>query len=340
MRAPPLERRTRLIAAVLFVALFVVYNANGREIGTVDSQPGKFTAREIAVRGTLTLDRIVAERPALAERAAFARDRQGHFRSAYPLPSALIAAIPATLLHHLRLVDMDAPLAPNLIAALTASVLTAAAVTLIFLAVRRIVSETIAVTTAIAIGVGTNYWAVVSQTLWLHECVAFGLAIALWAWLRPAADIRTGDLWLGGIGLALAGAARPQIAPLVAVMLWWLAARAGMRRTVVPGFVVSVAALASIATKVVGTGAGALLGGFNRVEALRLGVCMISRGEVGLIMASIGLARGIFDDQLFPSLLLAILVSTLVTPPLVRLVFRGSIPEESAAEPAPAAGGS
>jgi Kef-type K+ transport system membrane component KefB len=98
--------------------------------------------------------------------------------------------------------------------------------------------------------------------------------------------------------------------------------------------------LASIATKVVGTGAGALLGGFSRVEALRLGVCMISRGEVGLIMASIGLARGIFDDQLFPSLLLAILVSTLVTPPLVRLVFRGSIPDESAGEPAPASGSS
>jgi Kef-type K+ transport system membrane component KefB len=98
--------------------------------------------------------------------------------------------------------------------------------------------------------------------------------------------------------------------------------------------------LLSIVTKVVGTGAGALLGGFNRLESLRLGVCMISRGEVGLIMASIGLARGIFDDQVFPSLLLAILVSTLVTPPLVRLVFRGVIPEESAAEPAPATGSS
>jgi len=58
-----------------------------------------------------------------------------------------------------------------------------------------------------------------------------------------------------------------------------------------------------------------------------------------LIMASIGLARGIFDDQVFPSLLLAILVSTLVTPPLVRLVFRGVIPEDSA-EPAPATGSS
>jgi Kef-type K+ transport system membrane component KefB len=99
--------------------------------------------------------------------------------------------------------------------------------------------------------------------------------------------------------------------------------------------------VASILTKVIGTGAGALLGGFDRTEALRLGVCMISRGEVGLIMASIGLARGIFDDQLFPSLLLAILVSTLVTPPLVRLVFRGVVPEGNTAEPtaAPAAGG-
>ena len=86
--------------------------------------------------------------------------------------------------------------------------------------------------------------------------------------------------------------------------------------------------VASVLTKVVGSGAGALLGGFSRIEALRVGVCMISRGEVGLIMASIGLARGIFDDRIFPALLLAILVSTLVTPPLVRLAFRGVVQEE------------
>jgi Kef-type K+ transport system membrane component KefB len=92
----------------------------------------------------------------------------------------------------------------------------------------------------------------------------------------------------------------------------------------------------SVLTKVVGCGGGALLGGFNRIEALRLGVCMISRGEVGLIMASIGLARGIFDDRLFPSLLLAILVSTLVTPPLVRIVSRGVAPEDGGGEAAQA----
>jgi Kef-type K+ transport system membrane component KefB len=96
--------------------------------------------------------------------------------------------------------------------------------------------------------------------------------------------------------------------------------------------------VASVLTKIVGTGAGALLGGFNRTEALRLGVCMISRGEVGLIMASIGLARGIFDDRVFPALLLAILVSTLVTPPLVRLVFRGVAPQEEPGAAAPPPG--
>jgi Kef-type K+ transport system membrane component KefB len=95
--------------------------------------------------------------------------------------------------------------------------------------------------------------------------------------------------------------------------------------------------VASVLTKVVGSGAGALLGGFSRLEALRVGVCMISRGEVGLIMASIGLARGIFDERLFPSLLLAILVSTLITPPLVRIAFRGIVPDEGAGEPAAAA---
>jgi len=49
---------------------------------------------------------------------------------------------------------------------------------------------------------------------------------------------------------------------------------------------------------------------------------MISRGEVGLIIASVGLTAGIFSEELFPTLFLVILLSTVVTPPLVRLVFK------------------
>jgi Kef-type K+ transport system membrane component KefB len=79
-----------------------------------------------------------------------------------------------------------------------------------------------------------------------------------------------------------------------------------------------------LVSKIAGCGYGAKLGGFNREESLRLGVCMISRGEVGLIIAALGLSSGILqrDDPLFASLFLVILLTTVLAPPLVRLVFR------------------
>jgi hypothetical protein len=241
-RSPNAGRR----AAWLFLALVVIYNANGREIGTYDSQPTKFTIRELAVAGTLTLDRLIAQQPMFAERAGFAVDRGGHFRSAYSMVPVLVAAIPAIVLQRTGLVDFDAPLAPNLIAALTASGLTAGAVTLVYLALLRLVTPAIALWTAIGLGLGTNYWTLVSQTLWQHESVAFGLALALWAWLRVAPlSIGTGLLMTGAVGLGMAGAARPMVAPLVACLLVWLIGRIGVRRALVPiGVVAVIAAIA------------------------------------------------------------------------------------------------
>ena len=45
--------RDRLTAAGLFITLLLVYNSNGREIGSYDTQPTKFAARELLLRGTL-----------------------------------------------------------------------------------------------------------------------------------------------------------------------------------------------------------------------------------------------------------------------------------------------
>jgi Kef-type K+ transport system membrane component KefB len=80
--------------------------------------------------------------------------------------------------------------------------------------------------------------------------------------------------------------------------------------------------LAATVSKVAGSGLGARLGGFNAGESFRLGICMISRGEVGLILASIGLANGLLDSNLFEPVFLVILLTTVTTPPLVRLAFR------------------
>ena len=67
-----------------------------------------------------------------------------------------------------------------------------------------------------------------------------------------------------------------------------------------------------------------------QVDRLLIGFGMIPRGEVGLIFASIGLSEGVLDNELYGALLVVILLSTLVTP----LVLRWRINTTGAAEPA------
>ena len=81
--------------------------------------------------------------------------------------------------------------------------------------------------------------------------------------------------------------------------------------------IVSVAVLSKIA----GCGLGARLGGFSKGEALRLGVGMTSRGEVGLIVASVGLGAGLIGQYVFASVVLMVLVTTLLTPIMLQALY-------------------
>ena len=61
------------------------------------------------------------------------------------------------------------------------------------------------------------------------------------------------------------------------------------------------------------------LGTFGtRVDRLLVGLGMIPRGEVGLIFASIGLGNGVLDADQYGGLVLVVLVTTVITPPLLR----------------------
>ncbi|MRS02419.1 cation:proton antiporter [bacterium] len=84
-----------------------------------------------------------------------------------------------------------------------------------------------------------------------------------------------------------------------------------------------IAAISAIAVvgKVVGSGVGALMAKLNFTEALQLGIGMISRGEVGLIIAKIGLDEGYLSGELFSSIIAMILITTVITPPLLRWSF-------------------
>ena len=81
-----------------------------------------------------------------------------------------------------------------------------------------------------------------------------------------------------------------------------------------------ISALAIIG-KIIGSGLGAKLGGFSWLESLQLGVGMVSRGEVGLIVATVGLEAGLLNASIFSAIVGMVLVTTLVTPPLLRTSF-------------------
>jgi len=78
--------------------------------------------------------------------------------------------------------------------------------------------------------------------------------------------------------------------------------------------------------KVAGCGIAARLAGFSLRESYRVGVGMISRGEVGLIVAGYGLAHGIIDNEIFSVMVLMVLVTTMITPLWLRSAFPRPLP--------------
>lgn len=227
-----ITRVDRAVALAIVVVLVLVYNANGREIGSYDSQPTKFAARELLRRGTLTLNHVVGAVPQYADREAFLLSRDGRYRSAYsPVPAVLAASVSYPLVK-VGLLDLSSPIAPNIIAVTGASFLTALAVALLYLTARRRVTRARSVLIAIGLGLGTGLWPLVSQTLWAHETAILGMAIAVAAFGATEDRLDLGAASCAAFGLALAGLARPQLAPMIAVLLagiWVRASRPAAR---------------------------------------------------------------------------------------------------------------
>lgn len=80
--------------------------------------------------------------------------------------------------------------------------------------------------------------------------------------------------------------------------------------------------LAAVISKVVGCGLGARFCGYTGKDALRIGVGMISRGEVALIVANKGIASGLMNDAFFGPVVLVVIVTTVITPILLKLVYK------------------
>jgi Kef-type K+ transport system membrane component KefB len=82
--------------------------------------------------------------------------------------------------------------------------------------------------------------------------------------------------------------------------------------------------LIAIVTKLIGCGLA--MWGTSLRSAVRVGVGMVPRGEVGLVVASLGLAAGISDGPLYGAVLMMVAVTTLAAPLLLGPAFRFRAP--------------
>jgi len=87
----------------------------------------------------------------------------------------------------------------------------------------------------------------------------------------------------------------------------------------------------ALATKVVGCGLVAKLFKYKLRDSLKVGVGMMTRGEVALIVAQKGLSVGLLDPIYFTSVILLIIVSSVLTPIIMKVLFKGEKSTDAAA---------
>ena len=89
-----------------------------------------------------------------------------------------------------------------------------------------------------------------------------------------------------------------------------------------------------VVSKLLGAGVAGRVGGLKNPESLQLGIGMIPRGEVTLIIASVGIAEGLIGVDIFSVAIGIVIATVLLTPILLRRAFaRGAAPDLSAQGP-------
>ncbi|MEO7804171.1 MAG: cation:proton antiporter [Actinomycetota bacterium] len=152
--------------------------------------------------------------------------------------------------------------------------------------------------------------------------MAVAIAVAL---LLAAVSSRVGlaaiiGAFLAGVVFADVPNIRGKFLPLVTLLVPFFFVHIGT--LIQPGPILTIAAVTAIAIvgKFFGSALPAMRSGF--ANASMIGVGMIPRGEVGIIVAQLGLSLGVIDTELFGVVVVMSVVTTLVTPPLLTALAK------------------
>ena len=78
----------------------------------------------------------------------------------------------------------------------------------------------------------------------------------------------------------------------------------------------------AVTTKLFGCGLPAMYFLKSKQQGLRVGIGMISRGEVGLIVAGVGVTAGILENDVYSTIIIMVVVTTIITPIWLKLEYR------------------
>ena len=210
---------------LLFLLLFVIYNANLRCVRFGDTEATRVLPFSLLLDHSLYLDRWVDPFVKAADPVNgtyFVRKSHDHWMSAYPviMPIAItpLYVVPAWLvarqnppLHQggillTTLTDLMSKLSASLIAVLSALIL--------YSALQKIVSARLSLLVTLVYGVAGTTWSISSQALWRHGFTQLCFAGLIWGLLQEQTSSRR-PFWCG---LALAGAAANNASNAVMVL--------------------------------------------------------------------------------------------------------------------------
>ncbi|MDQ3882199.1 MAG: cation:proton antiporter [Thermoproteota archaeon] len=86
----------------------------------------------------------------------------------------------------------------------------------------------------------------------------------------------------------------------------------------------------AVVTKLVGTGLPSIIFLKNRPKAMRVGIGMVSRGEVGLIVAGVGVSSGALSNDIYTAVIIMVAATTIITPIWLKLSYKNESLEPTA----------
>jgi Kef-type K+ transport system membrane component KefB len=89
------------------------------------------------------------------------------------------------------------------------------------------------------------------------------------------------------------------------------------------GIIIAIA----VVTKLVGCGLPSLLFLKNKARSMRVGIGMVSRGEVGLIVAGVGVSSGALTNDIYTAVIMMVAATTIITPIWLKIAYKKESPQ-------------